>query len=162
MRLDQNGHRLDHTFHRAIIRSAARIVYEDLQAAYDGEPNEKTELLLSNVIQPLFGAWKSLMRAREARSPLDLDLPEMKISLSEEGEIIDVRPRQRLDAHRVVEEFMIEANVAAAETLEGQRMPCIYRVHDVPDKEKLNGLKEFLSSLNLSLSTCLSKSSTFD
>ena len=151
MHLDENGRRLDHNFHRAIIRSAARIVYEDLQAAYDGEPNQQTGPLTNHVIQPLYGAWDALMRARAARAPLDLDLPEMKITLADNGHIADVQPRQRLDAHRVIEEFMIEANVAAAETLEEQNMPCVYRVHDLPDREKLSGLKEFLSSLNLSL-----------
>ena len=87
------------------------------------------------------------MRARAARAPLDLDLPEMKITLADNGHIADVQPRQRLDAHRVIEEFMIEANVAAAETLEEQNLPCVYRVHDLPDREKLSGLKEFLSKL---------------
>lgn len=151
MRLDAKGRRLEHKFHRAMIRSAARVVYEDLQAAQDGEPNEQTAEIVEGVIAPLYGAWGALMQAREARGPLDLDLPEMKISLGDDGRIADVRPRQRLDAHRVIEEFMIEANVAAAETLEGQKMPCVYRVHDVPDREKLLGLRDFLSSLNLSI-----------
>ena len=151
MRLDAKGRRLDHKFHRAMIRSTARVIYEDLQAAQDGDPNEQTAAILESVIQPLYGAWGALMRAREARGPLDLDLPEMKITLGDDGRIADVRPRRRLDAHRVIEEFMIEANVAAAETLEGQKMPCVYRVHDVPDREKLLGLREFLSSLNLSI-----------
>ena len=105
MHLDENGRRLDHVFHRAMIRSAARIVYEDLQAAYDGEPNQQTGPLINHVIQHLYGAWDALMRARRARAPLDLDLPEMKITLSDNGHIADVQPRQRLDAHRVIEEF---------------------------------------------------------
>ncbi|MBT3533497.1 MAG: ribonuclease R, partial [Rhodospirillaceae bacterium] len=151
MRLDAKGRRLEHKFHRAMIRSAARVIYEDLQAAHDGEPNEQTAPILDSVIEPLYGAWSALMRAREGRQPLDLDLPEMKITLGEDGKIADIHPRRRLDAHRVIEEFMIEANVAAAETLEEQKMPCVYRVHDVPDREKLLGLREFLSSLNLSI-----------
>lgn len=150
MRLDAGGQRLEHKFHRAMIRSAARVIYEDLQAARDGQPNERTAPILENVIEPLYGAWNALMRARAGRQPLDLDLPEMKIILGEDGQIASVHPRPRLDAHRVIEEFMIEANVAAAETLEGQKMPCVYRVHDVPDREKLLGLREFLSTLNLS------------
>ncbi len=151
MRLDAKGRRLEHKFHRAMIRSAARVIYEDLQAAHDGEPNDQTAAIPDDVIEPLYGAWNALMRARAERQPLDLDLPEMKITLGEDGQIADVHPRQRLDAHRVIEEFMIEANVAAAETLEGQKMPCVYRVHDVPDREKLLGLREFLSTLNLSI-----------
>ncbi len=150
MRLDAKGRRLEHQFHRAMIRSAARVIYEDLQAAHDGEPNEQTGPILETVIEPLYGAWGALMKARESRQPLDLDLPEMKISLGEDGHVDDVRQRERLDAHRVIEEFMIEANVAAAETLEAQKMPCVYRVHDQPDREKLLGLKDFLSSLGLS------------
>ena len=150
MRLDPNGQRLEHKFHRAMIRSAARVIYEDLQAAYDGEPNDQTAGILEDVIKPLYGAWGALMRARDKRAPLDLDLPEMKISLGEDGRIADISSRQRLDAHRVIEEFMIEANVAAAETLETQKMPCVYRVHDQPSREKLVGLKDFLASMNLS------------
>ena len=149
--LDAKGKRLSHTFHRAMIRSVARVIYEDLQAAQDGEPNAQTAALLDDVIKPLYGAWGALMRARAARGPLDLDLPEMKITLGEDGRIAEVRPRRRLDAHRVIEEFMIEANVAAAETLEAQKMPCVYRVHDVPDREKLLGLREFLASLELTI-----------
>ena len=152
MRLDAHGQRLEHKFHRALIRSAARVIYEDLQAAHDGAPNEQTGPLMDTVVEPLFGAWGALMRAREARQPLDLDLPEMKITLGEDGHIADIRPRRRLDAHQVIEEFMIEANVAAAETLEMQKMPCVYRVHDQPDREKLLGLREFLSSLGMSYS----------
>ncbi len=152
MRLDPNGRRLEHKFHRAMIRSTARVIYEDLQAAHDGSPNEQTAELLAEVIEPLYGAWGALMRAREARHPLDLDLPEMKVLLGEDGQVIDVHPRQRLDSHRVIEEFMVEANVAAAETLEAQKMPCVYRVHDLPDREKLVGLRDFLASLNLSFS----------
>ncbi|MDP6872692.1 MAG: ribonuclease R [Alphaproteobacteria bacterium] len=150
MRLDAKGKRLEHQFHRAMIRSAARVIYEDLQAAHDGDPNEQTAAILETVIEPLYGAWGALMRAREGRQPLDLDLPEMKITLGEDGHVDDVRQRERLDAHRVIEEFMIEANVAAAETLEAQKMPCVYRVHDQPDREKLLGLRDFLSSLGLS------------
>ncbi len=150
MRLNAKGKRLEHQFHRAMIRSAARVIYEDLQAAHDGDPNEQTAPILETVIEPLYGAWGALMRAREGRQPLDLDLPEMKITLGEDGHVDDVRQRQRLDAHRVIEEFMIEANVAAAETLEAQKMPCVYRVHDQPDREKLLGLRDFLSSLGLS------------
>ncbi len=152
MRLDANGQRLEHKFHRAMIRSAARVVYEDLQAAHDGAPNAQTGPLLDGVIEPLYGAWAALMRARKGRQPLDLDLPEMKVTLGEDGHIADIRPRARLDAHQVIEEFMIEANVAAAETLEMQKMPCVYRVHDQPDREKLLGLREFLGSLGLSYS----------
>jgi ribonuclease R len=152
MRLDANGRRLEHKFHRAMIRSAARVIYEDLQAAHDGAPNQQTGPILETVIEPLYGAWGALMRAREGRQPLDLELPEMQVTLGEDGRIADIRPRQRLQAHQVIEEFMIEANVAAAETLEAQKMPCVYRVHDQPDREKLLGLRDFLSSLGLSYS----------
>jgi len=127
MRLDANGQRLEHKFHRAMIRSAARVIYEDLQAAFDGEPNDQTAAILDDVTKPLYGAWGALMRARDKRAPLDLDLPEMKVTLGDDGHISDIQQRQRLDAHRVIEEFMIEANVAAAETLEAQKMPCVYR-----------------------------------
>jgi ribonuclease R len=152
MRLDANGRRLDQRFERALMRSAGRVIYEDMQAARDGRVNDTTAGLLDDVIMPLYGAWEALMRARAERGPLDLDIPEMQISLDDDGRIADVRSRARLDAHRVIEEFMIEANVAAAETLERRKMACLYRVHDEPDREKLRGLRDFLRGLGLSLS----------
>jgi ribonuclease R len=92
-----------------------------------------------------------LKRGRDERAPLDLDLPERKIVLTAHNTVDRVVTTERLDAHRLIEEFMILANVAAAETLERARIPLVYRVHDEPDPERVNALREFLQSLDISL-----------
>src|SRR5690606_38800726 len=107
--------------------------------------------LLDAVLRPLWGAYASLALARTERGPLELDLPERKILLDDRGRVRGVATPPRLDAHRLIEEFMISANVAAAETLEAKRSPLIYRVHDAPSKEKLASLGDFLATLDLKL-----------
>jgi ribonuclease R len=133
------------------MRSAASLSYQQVQAAEDGAPDEATEPLLDPVIRPLFGAYRAVAEARERRRPLDLDLPERKIELDADGKVSAIRIRQRLDAHRLIEEFMILANVAAAETLEGRRRPLLYRVHEEPNSEKLDALREIVGSVGLTL-----------
>jgi ribonuclease R len=151
MIFDRDGRKKQHRFTRGLIRSAAALRYEQAQAAIDGRPDDMTGPLLEPVLRPLWGAYASLSRARNERSPLDLDLPERKILLDEAGRVRDVVTPPRLDAHRLIEEFMIAANVAAAEELEARRTPLIYRVHDQPSKEKLSSLSEFLGTLGLRL-----------
>src|SRR6202035_1834667 len=141
----------EHRFHRVLIRSLAKLHYAQAQAAIDGRPDGVTEPLLPLVLRPLYAAYAALKRAREERGPLDLDLPERKILLKPDGTIDRVATPQRLDAHRLIEEYMILANVAAAETLERARTPLVYRVHDEPGVEKLHALREFLTSLDISL-----------
>ena len=141
-----------HRFFRALMRSAAKLTYEQAQAAIDGRADETTGPLLDTVLRPLWGAYASLVLARTERGPLDLDLPERKIMLDDKGRVRGVASPPRLDAHRLIEEFMIAANVAAAETLEAKRSPLIYRVHDSPSKEKLAALAEFLE--HASASSC--------
>jgi ribonuclease R len=151
MIIDKNGRKRSHTFHRALMRSAAKLHYAQAQAAIDGHPDDVTGPLLASVLQPLYGAYEALKRARSERAPLDLDLPERKILLKPDGTVDRVVTPPRLDAHKLIEEFMILANVAAAETLERARTPLIYRVHDEPAMEKLNALREFLATLDISL-----------
>ena len=151
MVLDKDGRKLKHRFFRALMRSAASLTYEQAQAAVDGRLDEVTGPLLDPMLRPLWGAYASLVLARTERAPLDLDLPERKILLDDEGRVRAVVSPPRLDAHRLIEEFMIAANVAAAETLEAKRSPLIYRVHDVPSKEKLISLGEFLGTIGLKL-----------
>jgi ribonuclease R len=151
MVFDKDGRKLKHRFFRALMRSAASLTYEQAQAAVDGRLDEVTGPLLDPVLRPLWGAYASLVLARTERAPLDLDLPERKILLDDEGRVRAVVSPPRLDAHRLIEEFMIAANVAAAETLEAKRSPLIYRVHDVPSKEKLISLGEFLGTIGLKL-----------
>ena len=151
MVLDSAGNRINHRFVRAVMRSAASLTYHQAQAAEDGTPDEKTAPLLDSVIRPLFAAWRAAAKARERRQPLHLDLPERKIELSPEGKVVSVDFRERLDAHRLVEEFMIMANVAAAETLEKKRIPFLYRVHEEPSPEKLDSLQEVAQAAGLVL-----------
>ena len=151
MIIDAGGRKRSHTFHRVMIRSAAKFSYQQVQAAVDGWPDDTTGPLLGAVIEPLYVAYRALKRARDERSPLDLDIPERKIVLTAHSTVDRVTTPERLDAHRLIEEFMILANVAAAETLERVRIPLIYRVHDEPGIEQLNSLREFLTTLDISL-----------
>ncbi|MDY6859971.1 MAG: RNB domain-containing ribonuclease, partial [Pseudomonadota bacterium] len=128
MKLDMAGNKIGHRFTRGLMRSAASLNYEEVQAAIDGAPNDKTEPLLNDVLKPLYAAYTAATKARHARQPLDLDLPERRIELSEDGKVASVRFRDRYDAHRLIEEFMILANVSAAEELTRMRRPLLFRV----------------------------------
>lgn len=151
MVFDAEGRKLRHAFHRVMMRSAAKLSYVEAQAAIDGRSNERTAALLDPILKPLWTAYEVLRRGREAREPLELDLPERKILLKPDGTVDRVVIPERLDAHKLIEEFMIQANVAAAETLEAKRSPLVYRIHDQPSLAKLENLREFLSSLDLKI-----------
>lgn len=151
MVFDKTGRKKSHTFHRVLMRSAAKLSYLQAQKAIDGVTDEKTETLLEGVLKPLWTAYGVLHKGRETREPLELDLPERKIKLKEDGTVDHVYVPERLDAHKLIEEFMIQANVAAAETLEKKKSPLLYRVHDASTPEKLESLKDFLSTLNMKL-----------
>jgi len=152
MVFDAKGQKRSHEFIRGIMRSAAGITYKQMQMAIDGVPDDKTDPLLKDVLRPLWDAYKIMSLGREHRGPLDLDLPEYKIQLDPQGRVTGVRIGDKFESMRLIEEFMIQANVCAAETLEKKKLPLIYRVHDVPSPEKLNALSEFLQTLNLSFS----------
>jgi ribonuclease R len=151
LHIDKGGRKTRHTFHRVMMRSAAKLSYEQAQRAVDGQPDETTGPLLDSVLRPLYAAYEAVKQERDQRDPLDLNLPERKLVLDDEGRLKDVRWPDRLDAHRLIEEFMILANVAAAETLEAKQSPLIYRAHDGPSVEKLNDLGVFLGSLGVKL-----------
>jgi ribonuclease R len=151
MVIGADGRKRGHSFHRVLIRSAAKLSYQQAQAAIDGWPDDITGPLLGSILEPLYAAYRVLKRARDERSPLDLDIPERKIVLTAHNTVDRVMTPERLDSHRLIEEFMILANVAAAETLERAKMPLIYRVHDEPDMERVNALREFLKTLDISL-----------
>ena len=151
MKLDKTGHKIDHSFHRVMMRSAAKLSYQQAQQAFDGRPDETCAPLMKNALEPLLAAYRCATVARDKRQPLDLDLPERKIRLKPDGSVDRVEIPPRLDAHRLIEEFMIAANVAAAETLEEQRQHLIYRAHDEPSADKLNNLSEFLATIGVRL-----------
>ena len=151
MVFDAHGDKRSHTFLRAMMRSAAKLSYQEAQAAIDGAPSAKALPILENVLKPLWAAYAKLAAARDRREPLDLDLPERKIRLGKDGRVASIETPQRLAAHRLIEECMIQANVAAAEALDGRKGAVVYRIHDQPSKEKLKGLKDFLDTLDLKL-----------
>jgi ribonuclease R len=151
MVIGADGRKRSHTFHRVLIRSAAKLHYEQAQFAVSGRTDEATEPIARGVLAPLYAAYRAVLRARDERGPLDLDIPERKIVLKSDGTVDRVVMPLRLESHRLIEEFMILANVAAAETCERANVPLIYRVHDEPSQEKLNALREFLATLDISL-----------
>lgn len=148
--LDSKGRLKKHQFVRGVMRSVERLTYSQVQKAIDGTPDEKAAPLLKSVLQPLYQAYDLLKQAREFRGTLDLELPEKQVILDDKGHIQDIHPRPRLDSHRLIEEFMILANVAAAQQLEALKAPCIYRIHDVPDPAKIFIFRELVEGLGFS------------
>ncbi|MCI5048213.1 MAG: ribonuclease R [Aquisalinus sp.] len=151
MIFDKDGRKRHHTFMRIMMKSHAGLSYAQVQNAIDGNPDQQTAPLMENVIDPLWGAYKALSTARDKRGPLDLDMPERRIIFNDDGHVEAVATKERFEANRLIEEFMIQANVAAAETLKAAGLPTIYRVHGEPDPERLEGAREFLESMGYSL-----------
>jgi ribonuclease R len=151
MRIDSAGQKIDHAFQRGLMRSVASLNYEEVQDGMDGQPNAKVAPLMDDIIRPLYAAYVALARARAARQPLDLDLPERQIVLDDAGKVSSVNYKERLDAHRLIEEFMVLANVAAAETLIAKKTPLLFRVHEEPTPEKLDALREVAQASGLVL-----------
>ncbi|MCB1531190.1 MAG: ribonuclease R [Rhodospirillales bacterium] len=160
--IDREGSLTKHKIVRGIMRSAARLVYEQVQHTYDTlslnpSPSRERESAVAQgegeklwpLIQPLYAAYDILDKARQKRGALDLDLPERQILIDEKGKMTGVINRPRFDAHKLIEEFMILANIAAAQTLEARKAPCVYRVHDRPSPEKLDAAREFVSAFDL-------------
>ncbi|KKI21668.1 ribonuclease R family protein [Sphingomonas sp. Ag1] len=148
-------------FSRAVVRIAQNIAYEDAQAAIDADSPLPLETAVDGrapagdsatilaALKDLWECWSLLAAARDKREPLALDLPERQVALDEKGRLLSVAPRDRLDAHRLVEDFMIAANVAAAKALEAKKAPVMYRVHEPPAREKLVALKEYLATFDV-------------
>jgi ribonuclease R len=161
--IDRNGKVTAWRFTRAIIRVAANIPYEQAQAAIDAAGAPERDLtvaeaafrwdgtLVDSALKPLWACWRLLAKARDARNPLDLDLPERRVVIDETGRIVSIAIRERLDAHRLIEDYMIAANVAAAKALEAKKAPVMYRIHEPPSREKLAGLKDYLDTFDISL-----------
>ncbi len=151
MWIDADGNPLRHRFIRGLMRSAARLTYEQVQAAQNGVDDEIPGQLVDLVIKPLYGAYAALLAAREERGTLELELTERRVVIGDDGQILGIEPRERLDSHKLIEEFMIAANVAAATELERLRRPCMYRVHEPPDPVKIEALSTVLASMDLRL-----------
>src|SRR6476469_6130536 len=166
LKISKDGEIKSWRFTRAKVRIAANIAYEDAQAAIDSASEERVEVssptcsmpevqgpvpreLVEQALKPVWGCWRALFAARQKRDPLELDLPERRVMLDEKGRITSIAPRDRLDAHRLVEDFMIAANVAAARALEAKKAPVMYRVHEPPSREKLVALKDYLKTFGI-------------
>jgi ribonuclease R len=162
MVFSKEGRKASHTFHRIMMKSAAKLSYQQAQAAIDGQPDDKTGPLLEPILKPLWHAYRVMLTGRERRQPLDLDMPERKILLKPDGTVDRVIVPPRLDAHKLIEEMMIQANVAAAETLEQKKQSLIYRVHDAPSMAKQEVLRQFLGTLEMSLAHGNLRSSHFN
>jgi ribonuclease R len=148
--LDEYGSLKRHRFERALIKSHARLIYEDVQAARDGTgPTLPDDITVA--VTNLYGAFAVLSAARDRRGTLDLAIPEREIRLGAAGTVETVNNRERLDSHRLIEEFMITANVAAAAALEQRHAPCVYRVHPAPAEDRLETLQQVLSAMGLKL-----------
>ncbi|MDP3175338.1 MAG: ribonuclease R [Phenylobacterium sp.] len=152
MVFDATGRKRSHRFVRGLMRSAAKLSYEQAQAAIDGTPDDRTGPILEPILKPLWAAYATMLKGRRARSPLAIESMERKIVISPEGEVVSITPRASLEAHRLIEEMMIQANVSAAETLESKKTPLIYRIHDAPSREKIDSLAEFLGTLGIAWS----------
>jgi ribonuclease R len=157
MWIDNTGQLLKHKFVRGQMRSQARLTYEQVQAIHDGHTPSSYEKHkeLQKIIAPLYEAFSILDKARQKRGALDLDLPERRIVLDDKGLMNGIERRVRLDAHKLIEEFMILANVCAALGIESKkdpkRFPCVYRVHEPPSADKLDSARTFLESFSLNL-----------
>ncbi|WP_308515935.1 VacB/RNase II family 3'-5' exoribonuclease [Sphingomonas flavescens] len=166
LKISKDGEIKSWRFSRARVRIAANIAYEDAQAAIDAAGEERVEVssptcamppiagrvpqsLVDGALKPLWACWRALFAARTRRDPLELDLPERRVVLDEKGRIASIDARERLDAHRLVEDFMIAANVAAARALEAKKAPVMYRIHEPPSREKLVALKDYLATFSL-------------
>ncbi|MBO6785122.1 MAG: RNB domain-containing ribonuclease, partial [Alphaproteobacteria bacterium] len=136
-----------HRFRRGLMRSRARLTYEAVQAAHDAGEDP----VAPGHLDRLFGAYEALAASRRARGSLDLELPERRVELDDDGNVTSIATVVRLDAHRLIEEFMIAANVAAARELQRLRQPVMYRVHDEPSREKLDDLREVLAGFGVNL-----------
>ena len=161
LQVGANGELKSWRFTRAVVSIAANIAYDDAQTIIDGPTTERALLderfaigtekraEIEPALKHLWDCWGGLNKARDKREPLALDLPERRIVLDEKGRILSVAPRERLDAHKLIEDYMIAANVAAAKALEAKKAPVMYRIHEPPSREKLVALKDYLKTFEM-------------
>lgn len=147
--VDNDGNLQSYCFVRGLMRSVARLTYTMAQEAIDGKPNEKTAPILDNVLKPLWAAYEALKIERSKREPLEIESSEKRIILSPEGKVESISRKERFDAHRLIEEFMILANVCAAKAISEKNLPLVYRVHDVPSATKIASLGDYLASVSI-------------
>lgn len=149
MVIDRRGRKKRHEFMRGVMRSAASLTYAEAQSAFDGRPLAERSEAVNRALGDISSAYRSLTTARKSREPLELELPERRIVIGDDGKVRSISFRQRLESMRLIEEFMVLANVAAAETLETARTPLVYRIHEHPSKEKLVAFSDYLRTIGL-------------
>ncbi|MFA4951226.1 ribonuclease R [Brevundimonas sp.] len=147
MVFDKGGRKTGHKFVRGLMRSHAKLSYEQAQSAIDGQPDDATGPIMDAILTPLWTAYHTMLKGRLKRSPLAIESPERRIRMTPDGQIASIEPRVSLEAHRLIEEMMIQANVCAAQTLEQKRTPLIYRIHETPSQEKTFNLADFLQTI---------------
>ncbi len=145
---DKDGRKTGHKFHRGLMRSHARLTYGQAQAAFEGNPGEAALPVIAQ-LDALYAAYQAISKARDERAPLNIEMPERRVRVGDDGTVTAIEVRERFDAHKLVEECMIQANVAAAQALEAKSAELVYRVHEPPQRERLQGLADFLPAMNL-------------
>lgn len=151
MTFDSGGHKTAHKFHRGIIRSRARLTYRQAQDAFEGQNGPESQDVLPE-LSNLYSCYKALRNARSEREPLEIELPERRVKVDKSGKVVDISVRDRFDAHKLVEEFMVQANVAAAEALSKKGVRSLVRFHDSPERQRISDLSDFLPALKLKFS----------
>lgn len=152
MRFNVQGDKIDHKFVRGLMRSHARLTYGQAQTIFgDNAPEDtaKAALPVADHLRNIFNAYKCLLIGRERRAPLNIEVPERQVKVNDKGDVVSITVKDRFDAHKLVEEFMIQANVSAAEALDAKKADMIWRDHEPPEAEKVQGLADFLPALNL-------------
>lgn len=151
MNIDLNGNILNYNFKRAVIKSAARLNYKEVQNAIDGNFNNNTLHIFKNVIQPIYEAYFAFDKAKKARGALELESDEIKIKIDKNGMVAKVEKYEIYTSNKIIEEFMVAANVCAAKALYGKNIPIMYRIHEKPLEEKLVDMKPLLQELGINL-----------
>jgi len=149
--IDGQGNVKRYEFIRGLMRSQARLTYEQVETAAQPDDGLRMTDDRKQWITNLFGAYAALATERDKRGALDLNLPEYKIQFDAAGNVMAIAPKERLEAHRLIEAYMIAANVAAADFLLKKHIPAIYRVHEQPADEKLEELRNLLKIAGYSL-----------
>ena len=152
MYIDSKGKLHNYTFTRAVIHSHARLTYEHVQQALDGHVDETVSPVMESTIVPLHAAFQALLKNRNTRGALDLDMPETVIDMAPDGKITALVKRERVDAHRLIEEMMVLANVAAASELQKRGADCLYRIHPEPSEGKRDALIFAFKDLGIKMS----------
>ena len=151
MQIDRSGQLQGYTFYEAVIHSHARLTYTDVGAVIENGWSPDVPAERGEEIERLYRLYQVLRSAREQRGALDFDTQETRILFDEQRKIAAIKPVRRNDAHKLIEECMLIANVATAQFLEALEQPALFRVHEGPSAEKLENLRAFLGELSLDL-----------